>query len=111
MRFEYFLTLLKHAEAIVGNSSAGVREAPVYGVPTINIGSRQQSRFSWPTIVNVPEESEAIERALKVLPSDRIPSLHFGTGNSAQLFASALRAPAFWSTPREKQFRDRPAAT
>ncbi len=111
MRFEYFLTLLKHAEAIVGNSSAGVREAPVYGVPTINIGSRQQSRFSWPTIVNVPEDAEAIERALKVLPSDRIPSLHFGTGNSAQLFASALRAPAFWSTPREKQFRDRPAVT
>jgi UDP-N-acetylglucosamine 2-epimerase (hydrolysing) len=109
MRFEYFLTLLKYAEAIVGNSSAGVREAPVYGVPTINIGSRQQSRFSWPTIVNVPENADAIEQALKILPSDRMPSLHFGTGNSASLFAAALRSPAFWTTPREKQFRDRPA--
>jgi UDP-N-acetylglucosamine 2-epimerase (hydrolysing) len=46
MRFESFLTLMKHADAIVGNSSAGIREAPVYGVPTINIGSRQLNRFT-----------------------------------------------------------------
>lgn len=109
MRFEYFLTLLKHAEAIVGNSSAGIREAPVYGVPTVNIGSRQQNRFSGPTIVDVPEDANAVERALRKLPSDCAPSLHFGTGNSAQLFADVLRAPAFWSTPREKQFQDLPA--
>ena len=31
LRFEYFLTLLKNAEFIIGNSSAGVREAPYYG--------------------------------------------------------------------------------
>ena len=51
----------------------------------------------------------AVERALRTLPSDCAPSLHFGTGNSAQLFADVLRAPAFWSTPREKQFQDLPA--
>jgi LacI family repressor for deo operon, udp, cdd, tsx, nupC, and nupG len=46
MRFEYFLTLLRHADCIMGNSSAGIREAPVYGVPSINIGTRQQGRAS-----------------------------------------------------------------
>ncbi len=40
MRFEYFLTLLKNSNFIIGNSSAGLREAPVYGVPTINIVNR-----------------------------------------------------------------------
>ena len=45
LRFEYFLTLLKNAQIIVGNSSAGIREAPVYGIPVINIGSRQNRRF------------------------------------------------------------------
>src|SRR5207253_3046033 len=56
MRFEYFLTLLKHAQALVGNSSSGVREAPVYGVPSVNIGTRQLNRYSYPSIVDVPEE-------------------------------------------------------
>ena len=106
MRFEYFLTLLKHADAIVGNSSAGVREAPVYGVPTVNIGTRQRRRFSWPTIADVPEEAAAIEHALRALPGERTATLHFGTGRSAELFAQAIWSPAFWETPRQKQFQD-----
>ena len=44
MRFEYFLTLLKNSKLILGNSSAGIIEAPVYGIPTINLGSRQNNR-------------------------------------------------------------------
>ena len=44
IRFEYFLVLLKQSELIIGNSSAGVREAPFYGVPTVNIGTRQHRR-------------------------------------------------------------------
>lgn len=46
LRFEYFLTLLKNAKFLIGNSSAGIHEAPVYGVPTI-IGSRQKNRFDY----------------------------------------------------------------
>src|SRR3989338_5380809 len=41
MRFEHFLTLMKNARFIVGNSSVGVREAPFYGIPSVNIGTRQ----------------------------------------------------------------------
>ena len=37
MRFEYFLSSLKNSNLIIGNSSAGIREAPFYGIPTINI--------------------------------------------------------------------------
>ena len=37
MRFEYFLSALKHAKFIIGNSSAGIREAPYYGVPAIDL--------------------------------------------------------------------------
>src|SRR5690606_39196959 len=52
IRFEYFLTLLKNASFIIGNSSAGVREAPYYGVPTVNIGTRQNNRVRSSTIIN-----------------------------------------------------------
>ena len=102
MRFEYFLTLLKNAGAIVGNSSAGIREAPVYGVPTVNIGTRQMNRFKYPSILNVPEKREVILDALNNLPTPVTPSLHFGRGESASLFMVHLRNPKLWHTARQK---------
>ncbi len=106
MRFEYFLALLRHAKAIVGNSSSGVRDAPVYGVPSINIGSRQMNRFHHHSIVNVPEKKEDILEALNSLPISVAPSLHFGQGNSAEAFMAALRDSRLWETSRQKQFQD-----
>lgn len=106
LRFEHFLTLLKHADAIVGNSSAGIREAPVYGVPTINIGTRQLNRYHYPSIMNVPEGRETVLDALRQLPPRSIPSLHFGEGKSARLFMDHLSHASMWETPRQKQFQD-----
>jgi UDP-N-acetylglucosamine 2-epimerase (hydrolysing) len=106
MRFEYFLTLLKNARVIVGNSSAGICEAPVYGVPTVNIGTRQSNRFLYPSILNVAEDPAAICGALANLPQAVPPSLHFGKGNSAALFVSHLATRELWSTPRQKLFRE-----
>jgi UDP-N-acetylglucosamine 2-epimerase (hydrolysing) len=106
MRFEYFLTLLKCSDAIVGNSSAGVREAPVYGVPTVNIGSRQMNRFHWNSIVSVPPTVEAVVSALNNLPKDIASSFHFGNGNSAEQFLHALNDPVLWATSRQKQFQE-----
>ena len=53
LEFEYFLTLLKNADFIIGNSSAGVREAPYYGIRTIDIGSRQNKSLAKSIINNV----------------------------------------------------------
>lgn len=108
MRFEAFLTLLRHARAIVGNSSAGIREAPVYGVPTVNIGSRQYRRHHAASILDVPADADAILGALARLPAGLVPSLHFGSGRSAELFVAALRSRRLWETPPQKQFRDAP---
>jgi len=105
-RFEHFLTLLKNAKAIVGNSSAGVREAPVYGVPTVNIGTRQKNRFVHASILNVPEDAHGILKALENLPARLIPSTHFGNGGSAERFVELLRTPEVWSAECQKQFRD-----
>jgi len=110
MRFEYFLSLLKHAQALVGNSSSGVREAPVYGVPSVNIGTRQLNRYRYPSIVDVPEDEAAILSALDDLPHAVPPSFHFGRGQSARLFVTSLQNAQVWSTPRQKQFRDVPGS-
>ncbi|NWF72071.1 MAG: UDP-N-acetylglucosamine 2-epimerase (hydrolyzing) [Nitrospirae bacterium] len=106
MRFEYFLSLLKHAKAIFGNSSAGIREAPVFGVPTVNIGTRQLNRFDYPSIVNVSPEKGAILKALQNLPTGVRPSLYFGKGDSAKQFIAHLRNPVFWNVSPQKQFKD-----
>lgn len=103
MRFEYFLTLLKNARMILGNSSAGVREAPVYGVPTINVGTRQDGRANLPSIVNVPDDWMEISHAINS-PPPRVSTRVFGSGDSARQFVSILSDKGFWDTPRQKQF-------
>lgn len=107
MRFEYFLTLLKEASFVLGNSSAGVREAPAYGVPCINIGSRQQNRATSPVIYNCTEDTANILSAIACLGERSAGQEHvFGKGNSAELFYSIIEEPFFWKTLRQKQFND-----
>ena len=92
LRFEYFLSLLKNSEFIVGNSSAGIREAPYYNVPVVNIGSRQNNRSKNGEIINIDYNKEEILKAIH-LPI-RVMSLmliEFGKGNSAGLFLKTLK--------------------
>jgi UDP-N-acetylglucosamine 2-epimerase (hydrolysing) len=102
MRFEYFLTLLKHAHFIIGNSSTGIREAPVYGVPTIDVGSRQEGRYYGSSVVNCRTPEEIRWSILN--PPERIKSFHFGTGDSAKKFAEALKT--IWNISPQKRFVD-----
>ncbi|MDP5360621.1 MAG: UDP-N-acetyl glucosamine 2-epimerase, partial [Paracoccaceae bacterium] len=50
MRFAHFSELMKNASAMVGNSSAGVREAPFIGLPSLDIGTRQTNRAKAPSV-------------------------------------------------------------
>lgn len=110
LRFESFLSLLKNAEFIIGNSSAGIHEAPVFGVPTINIGTRQQDRFTHTSIMNVNEEKSAILMAINgALDSKSFPSCrHFGIGKSAESFLNVLEKKSLWETTKQKTFQSLP---
>ena len=108
VRFEYFLTLLKNALYIIGNSSAGVREAPLFGVPCINIGSRQRNRHIHPCIVNVEFEQEAILKAIKTVQNQHpVDTGHkFGEGKSIEKFLSIISDSSVWNIDKQKQFCD-----
>lgn len=108
LRFEYFLTLLKKAQFIIGNSSAGIREAPYYGLPIINIGTRQQNRTLNADIINISYEEKDITTALIMIEERQISPViaAFGKGNSAQLFLSSLLNEDIWQLNHQKQFRD-----
>jgi UDP-N-acetylglucosamine 2-epimerase (hydrolysing) len=109
LRFEYFLTLLKNSQFIIGNSSAGIREAPYYGIPIINIGTRQQNRAVHADIINVDYNEKNISEALRIIDSHQVQQSDddFGQGNSAELFLESLQKEAFWKMNHQKQFRDR----
>jgi UDP-N-acetylglucosamine 2-epimerase (hydrolysing) len=108
LRFEYFLTLLKNAKFIIGNSSAGVREAPYYGIPIINIGTRQQNRAVHANIINVDYTTESIQKALKNIAAHKVQqtTATFGQGNSAELFLASLQNDDLWNINHQKQFRE-----
>jgi len=107
LRFEYFLCLLKNANFLVGNSSAGIHEAPIYGVPTINIGTRQQNRFRYESIFDVAFNSvDILNHMAKFNSFTRFtPCAYYGDGSSAEKFLAALRGDV-WSISNQKQFKD-----
>ena len=110
VRFEYFLTLLKHSDFIIGNSSSGVREAHIYKVPAINVGSRQNGRVEESLksdIINVDENVSEIIEAVGHIDTINInsPSV-FGNGNSADKFMQAIDSKDFWDKPYQKKFYD-----
>ncbi|WP_299130567.1 UDP-N-acetylglucosamine 2-epimerase [uncultured Winogradskyella sp.] len=107
VRFEYFLTLLKNAEFMIGNSSAGVREAPYYGVPTINVGNRQNNRANALQIINIESKVDAIVKAVEsAINTEFTKTNSFGKGNSAALFIESLESSTLWAINHQKQFKD-----
>jgi UDP-N-acetylglucosamine 2-epimerase (hydrolysing) len=109
MRVEYFLVLLRNAQFLLGNSSAGIRECPVFGVSTINVSSRQNGRGASPCITNVPGECAEIGASINAIwdaGAQHEPDLNYGAGNSAELFLSALRQESFWRVSTQKLFND-----
>jgi UDP-N-acetylglucosamine 2-epimerase (hydrolysing) len=107
IRFEYFLVLLKYAQFMIGNSSAGIREAPYYGLPAINIGTRQQNRSLYKDIINCDYKSESISEAIKIAAQSKFDKINlYGIGNSDKLFLDSLNRSEFWQINKQKRFND-----
>ncbi|MEH7494540.1 UDP-N-acetylglucosamine 2-epimerase [Neobacillus niacini] len=108
IRFEHFLTLLKYSEFMIGNSSAGVREASVYGVPSIDLGTRQSGRYKveeGSSIIHVVEDSTLVNQAITKIQNMTfsIQSL-FGDGDSSNKFMGVLNNELTWDNEYQKQF-------
>ncbi len=110
IKFEYFLTLLKHSISIIGNSSAGIREAPIYGIPTINIGTRQNLRCTGKSIFNCDYNKKnilkMIQKVKEYKKDSTIKNEYFGSGDSAKRFKNLLLNPNLWKISAQKVFID-----
>lgn len=89
-----FLSVLRSASVLVGNSSAGIREASYLGCPTVNIGTRQSNRERAGNVIDVGYSSYAIRDAIsRQLAHGRYPSSDlYGHGRSGEAIACHLVA-------------------
>ncbi len=60
-----FINLMRRASCLLGNSSAGILEAPLIKLPVVNVGNRQKGRLHADNVQFVPHETRAIVRAVR----------------------------------------------
>lgn len=107
IRFEYFLTFLKNAQFMIGNSSAGIRECGIYGIPDIDIGTRQNGRYSISSSQNIQHVSENVGEILEALEnveSYRREEFLYGDGKSTDRFMKIISNDDFWTKKIQKRF-------
>ena len=95
-----YLSAMKHCNAVIGNSSSGLIEAPSFGVPTVNIGNRQQGRLTADTVLMCDGSQQSIEKAIKIASSEsflkkcKIAKNPYGSGNvSHQIVQKLIEYP------------------
>ncbi|MEZ0296861.1 MAG: UDP-N-acetylglucosamine 2-epimerase [Candidatus Methylacidiphilales bacterium] len=92
-----YLSAMKYADAVVGNSSSGIIEAPFIKTATVNIGSRQRGRLQADSIINCEDSAEEIRRALlhALDPETRRRTAQtvspYGDGNATERIVGILK--------------------
>ena len=91
-----YLSCLKYATMVIGNSSSGLVEAPSFGIPTVNIGDRQKGRLKPDSVIDCDAEEEliiqAINRSLAISKDGSLDNLvnPYGDGNTSDRIVQVL---------------------
>lgn len=93
-----YLSAMKLADVVIGNSSSGIVEAPAMGKPTVNIGKRQSGRLKASSIIDTGETCEEIYNAIKTACSLEFQQIAanttsvYGMGNTAKLIKEFFKS-------------------
>lgn len=91
-----YLSLMKHAAVMVGNSSSGIIESSSFRLPVVNIGIRQEGRERSTNIIDVPHDRKKIVRAVKQAMSQPFKKIvqkaknPYGNGTAGKRIAAVL---------------------
>ena len=91
-----YLSLMRYAEFVLGNSSSGIIEAPAFHVATINIGDRQKGRLRPESIIDCGEDKESIVEAVQMATSEAFREKckktvnYYGDGHAAERIAKRV---------------------
>lgn len=108
-----YLSLMRHAEFVLGNSSSGIIETPAFHVPTVNIGDRQKGRLQSESIINCKTDKASIRSAIIYAMSSEHKKIcgnvisPYGTGKaSEQIAKKAVDAVMAECIDLKKKFYD-----
>jgi UDP-N-acetylglucosamine 2-epimerase (non-hydrolysing)/GDP/UDP-N,N'-diacetylbacillosamine 2-epimerase (hydrolysing) len=104
-----YWSALAIVNAVVGNSSSGLYEAPSFRTPTVNIGNRQSGRVCAKSVITCPAETHAIRYAIdKALALDCSDVVNpYGDGHATERILPILQAIPDFRTLLHKRFVDR----
>lgn len=106
-----YLSLLRVADVVVGNSSSGIIEAPTARTATVNIGDRQRGRLKAPSIIDCDQRAESIFAAIQRALSPGFQMIaakgetYFGHGGASRQIKQTLKQ-AYLKDILFKQFYD-----
>jgi len=92
-----YLSALQFVDAMVGNSSSGIAEAPSFKIATINIGDRQKGRLKADSVIDCPAEKDSLLNALEKIYSSEFKEAllavtnPYGDGNASKAIVSVLK--------------------
>lgn len=108
-----YLSCLAAVDAVVGNSSSGLIEAPSFGIGTVNIGDRQAGRLKADSVIDCAPQRDAIRAAIQeaLSPAFRARaaavSNPYGNGGASVAIVDLLRTAPL-DDLRTKRFHDLP---
>ncbi|MBQ7582795.1 MAG: UDP-N-acetylglucosamine 2-epimerase (hydrolyzing) [Lachnospiraceae bacterium] len=102
-----YLSAVKYAAFVLGNSSSGLIEAPVLGTPTVNIGDRQRGRLLADTVINAEPYADRIAKAMdRALLLPHKPSYLYGDGHTSEKMVEIIKKTLHDHPDLKKGFYD-----
>lgn len=92
-----YMSALRYAKFVIGNSSSGIIEAPSFHIPTINIGDRQKGRIQAKTVINCEPEKGSIISAIEKALTDDFKSMAekaenpYGDGKTSERIVDTIK--------------------
>jgi len=109
-----YLSCLRHVDAVVGNSSSGLAEAPSFQIGTVNIGDRQRGRLKAKSVIDCEPNQQSIQKAFERLSSiafqEKLAFVQnpYGEGGASAAIVKVLEKLPFEDLLK-KQFYDLPS--
>lgn len=102
-----YLSALKYAAFVLGNSSSGITEAPILGTPTVNVGDRQNGRIMTDTIINTDADKNSIIDAInKALQVEHKCTDIYGKGDTSSIILNSIKNGLHNGINLKKKFYD-----
>jgi len=104
-----YLSVMQQVDAVVGNSSSGLYEAPSFGIPTVNIGDRQKGRLQAASVINCAPHAESIKQAIEQayeLDCSEVVNPYGQGGSSAEIISAIKQMDIVPEEILKKRFFD-----